>query len=608
MSDDRFDREYGRERSRGRDRSRERYRDRDQRYDDRSYGGQSRDYGRDRGSRFDDRRGGGFGGRRGGGGGGGGFKQELPPVDWSRIDLPVFQKNFYREHPSITAMTEEQVALWRKSVEMHVTGRNIPRPVTGFKEANFPGYLLKEIAKAGFTKPTAIQAQGWSMAMSGRDMIGVAETGSGKTLAFLLPSIVHINAQPLLRPGDGPIALVIAPTRELAQQIKRECDKFGGSSLLKICCVYGGAPKREQADNLREGVEIVIATAGRLIDFVVSRTTNLQRVTYLVLDEADRMLDMGFEPQIRQIVSQIRPDRQVVMFSATWPKQVENMANSFFTNIDDVLKVRVGSDQTTANKNVTQHIEIVRQAYEKEERLDSILRDVMAKNGKAIVFCATKRTTDQISRSLQRKGFLAQPIHGDKDQYERDRVLKDFKTGDCRIMVATDVASRGIHVNDITNVINYDFANNIEDYVHRIGRTGRAGTFGTAHSFFSRTDSKKAAPLIKLLEEAGQVVPPKLREIAASAPPPGSRYRGRGRGRGRGGRERSDRGSRGDREPRDRERDRGRDRGGQYERWDGENAYGRKKTESPSNVRSSRAYSDQPSADVSSQNRWSGDR
>jgi len=363
------------------------------------------------------------------------------------------------------------------------------------------------------------------MAMSGRDMIGVAETGSGKTLAFLLPAIVHINAQPLLRPGDGPIALVVAPTRELAQQIKVECDKFGHSSLLKNCCVYGGAPKRDQSELLRRGAEICIATPGRLLDFLTTNTTNLQRVTYLVMDEADRMLDMGFEPQIRQVVSQVRPDRQVVMFSATWPKEVEALANSFFTNISDVLKVRIGSDQTKANKNITQIVEIIQQRYMKETRLEAILRAVLSQNGKALVFCATKRMTDQICRDLQRKRFPAAAIHGDKNQQERDRVLKDFKTGYCRVMIATDVASRGIHVNDISHVINFDFPNNIEDYVHRIGRTGRGGSFGTAHTFFAPTDSRKSPPLVKILEEAGQVVPPELRQIAASVPPPNYRPR-----------------------------------------------------------------------------------
>jgi len=230
------------------------------------------------------------------------------------------------------------------------------------------------------------------------------------------------------------------------------------------------------------------------------------------------------------------------------------MANSFFTDIEDVLKVQIGSGETTACKRVTQHVELVQQSYHKETRLVDILRGVMAQNGKSLVFCATKRMTDQLSRNLQRQGFLAKAIHGDKDQQERDRVLNDFKTGACRVMVATDVASRGIHVNDISYVINFDFPNNIEDYVHRIGRTGRAGTYGTAYTFFSKkTDFKKARSLVRCLEEAGQVVPTELRQIAAASHPAGSRFRGRGRG----GREKRDWGGR---DERDQDRDRGRER------------------------------------------------
>ncbi|CAN0540025.1 unnamed protein product, partial [Ectocarpus sp. 12 AP-2014] len=195
-----------------------------------------------------------------------------------------------------------------------------------------PEYVLREVLKQGFPKPTPIQSQGWPMALLGRDMVGISATGSGKTLAFLLPAMIHINAQPYLEQGDGPIVLVIAPTRELAVQIKEECDKFGGSSDIKNTCVYGGVPKRSQVYDLSRGVEIVIATPGRLIDLLESGKTNLRRVTYLVLDEADRMLDMGFEPQIRSIVSQIRPDRQTLMWSATWPKEVEGLARDFLRN------------------------------------------------------------------------------------------------------------------------------------------------------------------------------------------------------------------------------------------------------------------------------------
>jgi len=406
----------------------------------------------------------------------------------------------------------------------------VPKPVRTFAEANFPNYILKEIAAAGFKEPTPIQAQGWPMAMSGNDVIGIAQTGSGKTLAFLMPAIVHINAQPLLERGDGPIVLILAPTRELACQIKGECDKFGYSSNVKNTCVYGGAPKRDQAMDLRNGVEIVIATPGRLLDFLESNTTNLRRVTYLVLDEADRMLDMGFEPQIRKIVDQIRPDRQTLLWSATWPKEVQTLARDFQV---DPIQVVIGSTELTANKDVTQVIRIV-QRFEKERYLDHVLRS-SDPNAKVLIFTGTKRMADRLESSLGRQGLRAVAIHGDKRQQERDYVLRQFKTGAARIMVATDVASRGIHVDDIVLVVNFDFPQNIEDYVHRIGRTGRAGRKGTAITFFTAQDGRKAKPLIKILQDAGQEVPPELVKLGSQSFFGGGRDNGR-RWRGGGGR------------------------------------------------------------------------
>jgi ATP-dependent RNA helicase DDX5/DBP2 len=206
------------------------------------------------------------------------------------MQLVPFQKDFYVEHPAVTARTDSEIKRYRDQWSMMVNGTGVPKPVESFTEANFPEYLLHELKKAGFVTPTPIQKQGWPMALCGRDVIGIAQTGSGKTLSFVCPAIVHINAQPLLSPGDGPIVLILSPTRELAIQTKEECNKFGYSSRIKFTCVYGGVPKGQQAGELRRGVEIVIATPGRLIDFLESGTTNLRRCTYLVLDEADRML------------------------------------------------------------------------------------------------------------------------------------------------------------------------------------------------------------------------------------------------------------------------------------------------------------------------------
>jgi len=361
----------------------------------------------------------------------------LPKEDFS--NLPKFEKNFYYEHPDVTARSSDQVLKYREKRDIHVSGHDVPKPVETFEEASFPDYVLHEVKKAGFQEPTAIQAQGWPMALLGRDLIGLAETGSGKTLSYLLPAIVHINAQPHLAYGDGPIVLVLAPTRELAVQIQNECVKFGASSRIKSTCVYGGASKGPQARDLRRGVEIVIATPGRLIDMLESRVTNLKRVTYLVMDEADRMLDMGFEPQIRKIVEQIRPDRQTLLWSATWPKEIQALANEF---LKDPYQVVIGSPDLKANHRITQRFEFPTE-YDKYPKLLDILKKEM--DGRRIlIFSETKKGCDNLTRQLRQDGWPALSIHGDKSQKERDWVLAEFKNGKHPVMIATDVAARGL--------------------------------------------------------------------------------------------------------------------------------------------------------------------
>ena len=271
-------------------------------------------------------------------------------------------------------------------------------------------------------------------------------------------------------------------------------------------CVYGGAPKGPQARDLQYGVPIVIATPGRLNDFLESGQARLQQVTYLVLDEADRMLDMGFEPQIQRIVRTIPRQRQTLFFSATWPKEVKSIAAQFVTNRTVHIFVGGVEDRLQANKAITQHVDIV-QPYDKMARVQSILRS-KPPGTKIIIFCGTKRMCDQLSRQLRE--FGASAIHGDKKQQERDWVLQSFKDGRSPIMCATDVAARGLDVPNVGAVINYDFPNGVEDYVHRIGRTGRAGLKGESYTFFTSADAKNARELIKLLQEAGQAVNPEL--------------------------------------------------------------------------------------------------
>lgn len=318
--------------------------------------------------------------------------------------MPKFEKSFYKEDPAVANRSERDVAAFRKQHEITVHGRNVPKPVESFDEAGFPGYVMSEVKAQGFTKPTAIQSQGWPMALSGRDVVGIAETGSGKTLTYCLPAIVHINAQPLLAPGDGPIVLVLAPTRELAVQIQQEITKFGKSSRIRNTCVYGGVPKGGQIRDLARGVEVCIATPGRLIDMLESGKTNLRRVTYLVLDEADRMLDMGFEPQIRKIIGQIRPDRQTLMWSATWPKEVRQLASDY---LNDFIQVNIGSMDLSANHRITQIVEVVSE-FEKRDRMSKHLESIMDdKDNKVLIFTGTKRVADDITRYLRQDGWPA---------------------------------------------------------------------------------------------------------------------------------------------------------------------------------------------------------
>lgn len=446
--------------------------------------------------------------------------ENLRKPQWDLSTLEKFAKNFYVPHNNVAKRSEDEVRQYRQSREITVKGKNVPCPNQAFEEGNFPDFVVQEIRKQGFSEPTPIQAQGWPIALSGRDLVGIAQTGSGKTLAYMLPAAVHIRHQPQLTRGDGPIALVLAPTRELAQQIQSVARDFGSSSLIRNTCVFGGAPKGPQARDLERGVEIVIATPGRLIDFLERGTTNLRRCTYLVLDEADRMLDMGFEPQIRKIIEQIRPDRQVLMWSATWPKEVQALAEDFLT---DYIQVNVGSLDLAANHNIRQIIDVC-QEHEKEEKLSKLLREI--NGGKAIVFVETKKKVDDVTKLIQREGWQAISIHGDKSQPERDHVLAEFRSGKSNILVATDVAARGLDVEDVKFVINFDYPNTAEDYIHRIGRTGRCLQSGTAYAFFTPNNQRQAKELIQVLQEANQSVTPALAELANVAR---SQYGGRNR-------------------------------------------------------------------------------
>ncbi|XGW06913.1 hypothetical protein V3C99_016879 [Haemonchus contortus] len=452
------------------------------------------------------------GGGRGGGGGGGGQGNpgsRLRDIDWSKENLKPIQKDFYHEHAAVTRRDQFEIDQWISENQVTIDGRGIPRPVWEFSESSLPNELV-DLLYANFQKPTVIQSISWPIAMSGRDIISIAKTGSGKTLAFMLPGLIHTTKQPPRGRYDGPSVLVLLPTRELAQQVQEVSIEFCNALGLKMTCLFGGASKAPQARDLERGVDVVVATPGRLLDFLDNNTTNMKRCSYLVLDEADRMLDMGFEPQIRKIIGQIRPDRQTLMFSATWPKEVRALASDFQK---DAAFLNVGSMELAANHNITQFVDVIEE-HAKQARMMQLLNDIMNQpECKTIIFVETKRKADDLTRWMRRDGWPTLCIHGDKNQGERDWVLSEFKAGKTPIMLATDVAARGLDVDDIKYVINYDYPNNSEDYVHRIGRTGRRDKRGTAYTFFTPQNAAKARDLIKVLEEAGQQVPQSLRDL-----------------------------------------------------------------------------------------------
>nr|XP_026651738.1 probable ATP-dependent RNA helicase DDX43 [Zonotrichia albicollis] len=431
--------------------------------------------------------------------------------------LPPIEKNFYKESARTASMSQEEVELWRKE-NNNITcddlkedeKRCIPNPVCKFEDVfeHYPD-IMANIRKVGFQKPTPIQSQAWPIILQGIDLIGIAQTGTGKTLAYLMPGFIHLTSQPISKDQrGGPGMLVLAPTRELALQVEAECSKYAYKGIKSIC-VYGGGDRKGQIDMVTKGVDIVIATPGRLNDLQMNNFINLKSITYLVLDEADRMLDMGFEPQIMKILIDVRPDRQTVMTSATWPDGVRRLAKSYLKN---PMIVYVGTLDLAAVSTVQQKV-IVIPEEEKRAFMHSFIKS-MKPNDKVIIFVGKKLTADDLASDFGIQGIPVQSLHGNREQCDREQALDDFKKGKVRILVATDLASRGLDVHDITHVFNFDFPRNIEEYVHRVGRTGRAGRSGEAVTLVTSNDWRFASELADILERANQVVPDELIAMA----------------------------------------------------------------------------------------------
>lgn len=393
-----------------------------------------------------------------------------------------------------------------------VSGDELPDPVQHFAAAPFSKKTRAALSGAGFAAPTAVQAQGWPVVVQGSDMIAVAKTGSGKTLAFLLP-IFRKLAKENLDASEGPAALVLAPTRELAMQIEEAAAKFGKCVGASSLVVYGGVPKPPQAKALRERPQLLVATPGRLVDLMNDGAVELGKVRFLVLDEADRMLDMGFEPQMKQVMEKIPSERQTLLFSATWPKGLRKLAAQYLKKGPTHLNVGE-TEELAANKAVSQQF-FKLSDDEKESKLWSIL-NALSPSEKVIVFANTKRRIDNLQKAVWASGYDCVAMHGEKSQRERDAGLAKFVSGETQTMFATDVCARGLDIHGVTHVLNFDMARDVESYIHRIGRTGRAGASGTSITFFNEDYDMECAPaLLKIAEEAGQSPPEFLKKAAA---------------------------------------------------------------------------------------------
>ena len=418
-------------------------------------------------------------------------------------------------------------------IPVTTTGNNCPPPITNFESSDLHPLVKENVKLAQYASPTPVQKYAIPIVTAGRDLMACAQTGSGKTAAFLFPILSQaFKKSSVPRRGKGyaqtayPSALILAPTRELAMQIHEEAAKFCYRSWVMPQVVYGGQPIGNQIRELSRGCDLLVATPGRLADLMNNRArVSLSNCKFLVLDEADRMLDMGFEPQIRQIVegSDMPPKtrRQTLMFSATFPKEIKLLAAEFLNDYIFLTVGRVGS----TSENIRQQVMFI-EDYEKRQFLMDLIR--ADHSGLTLVFVETKRNADAVDDFLYRQGFPSTSIHGDRTQAEREAALKSFRAGETPILVATAVAARGLDIPNVTHVINFDLPTDIDDYVHRIGRTGRAGNVGRATSFFNENNRNIAGGLIELLKEAKQEIPQWLASLGPARFTPAARAGGFG--------------------------------------------------------------------------------
>ncbi|KAF0977760.1 hypothetical protein FDP41_003082 [Naegleria fowleri] len=419
----------------------------------------------------------------------------------------------------IHEMTDRDWRIFREDFDIVVKGGKVPNPIRSWEETTLlPLEILNALTDLKFSEPTPVQMQCIPIAMAGLDLVGLAQTGSGKTAAYIIPLLCQIAKYPRLddvRSKDGPYGLILVPARELAEQIEKEANKFARQFDFRVRAIIGGVSIEKQSRLMREGCEILVATPGRLIDCLNNSIIVLNQCHHVVLDEADKMIEMNFEKDVNTILDTIPPNisRQTLLFSATMPPQVENIATKYLKRRVTVAIGEVGQ----AVERIEQEVVWAKSDHSKRNLLVEILSEA---EPPIIIFCNLKKEVDALASFIANVGFKVTTLHGSKTQDQRNKSLEAFKSGKFDIMIATDVLGRGIHISGVTLVINYSLPKTIDTYTHRIGRTGRAGRTGKAISFLTNEDTEIMYPLKKMLEDTKNMVPDELAKHPLAAQKP----------------------------------------------------------------------------------------
>ncbi|CAE8729553.1 unnamed protein product [Polarella glacialis] len=438
----------------------------------------------------------------------------LPKVNHANVQYDTVQTSVYKEHPDVSTLGEQDVQQLRESLCLHVGGEEVARPICSWAHLRLPQSIIDMLAKQDFSKPTAVQCQALPCALLGRDVLGITGTGTGKTFAYLIPMIVHAMNQNPVNKKDGPLGIVLCPTRELAVQVHAETCRLIQKLPLRSVALVGGMPKQEQCAKLHNGVELVVANPGRLIDLVRKEVTNLRRVTILALDEVDRLLDRQFEAAVLSVAQAVRPDRQMLLFSATMPQKGRLRVDELLRRPIVVTSTRSKASASEATGSTEEHV-LVLEEPARWAWLASKITGLLA-DSQLVIFVNTRASCEGLAARLRSElGLEVAVLHGDLEQSQRLAELRRLRLGEARLLLATDVAARGLDVPSIRAVISFEVSRDAETHVHRVGRTGRAGSTGQSYSVVAPSDRRGALMLARHLHSRGLAVPEELRQASS---------------------------------------------------------------------------------------------